>query len=501
MGSHYDALLQHLNDIHNLRMAAAVLDWDRETAMPEGAAASRATQLSVLARLSHEKFVSEKTAELLEKAEAELNGADYDSDEASMVRIARRDYDEAVKLPSEFVAEMTRLTAMAHGEWAKAREAADFAAFRDTLKRIVDMKRQEAEYRGGGEHPYDALLREYEYGMTTAQVKEIFESHKPALVELIAAINEVKDRVSDAPLRQPLDIAKQREFALSVIKAYGFDFSRGMQAESVHPFCTHFSRNDVRITTRFDPNHLNPALFGMMHEAGHGLYEQGVAPELDGTILDSGTSLGVHESQSRLWENIVGRSKGFWKWALPQLRKAFPGQFDDVDLETFYRAINKVEPSFIRVEADEATYNLHIMVRFELEQALLVGDVQVEDLPEAWNAKFESYLGIVPPNDALGCLQDVHWSVGLFGYFPTYALGNLLSAQYYAQAVKECPEIPEQIEQGEFSTLLSWLNDKIHRHGRKFTADELTQRITGQSIQADDYIQYLKDKFGEVYSL
>ena len=274
--------------------------------------------------------------------------------------------------------------------------------------------------------------------MTTAQVKAIFDAHKPALVDLIATINDYADRVDDSFLHQAFDVDKQKDFALNMIEAYGFDFQRGVQAISVHPFCTHFSSNDVRITTRFSPDFLNPALFGMMHEAGHGMYEQGISQTLEGTPMASGTSLAVHESQSRMWENIVGRSKGFWSWALPQLKDTFP-QLADVDLETFYKAINKVSQSFIRVEADEVNYNLHIILRFEIEQDMLDGSLKVADVPEAWNAKFHDYFGVTPPDDAQGCLQDVHWSAGIQGYFATYALGNLLSAQYYKKALQDQP--------------------------------------------------------------
>lgn len=332
-------------------------------------------------------------------------------------------------------------------------------------------------------------------------MRAIFDEHKPPLVSLIAAIKNSGVEVSDAVLHQPYDIDKQRTFALDVVKAYGFDFSRGRQDVAVHPFANGFSRNDVRITTRFYEDFLNPSLFGMMHEAGHGMYEQGIAPTLEGTILGSGTSLAVHESQSRMWENVVGRSRGFWSWAYPQLQALFPQQLAKTSLDEFYRAINKVQPSFIRVEADEATYNLHIMLRFELEMDIVAGKVKVADLPEEWNDRFEAYLGIEPPSDKVGVLQDVHWSSGLMGYFATYALGNLLAAQYYRKALAERPSIPGDIANGKFDTLLTWLQDNIHRHGRKFTSDELTRRITGEGIQSHYYTEYLQQKYGEIYGL
>ncbi|MEL6406413.1 MAG: carboxypeptidase M32 [Chloroflexota bacterium] len=499
MSEKYTQLVSRLKEITNLGNAAAVLSWDQETAMPAGGAAARASQMSTLARISHEMMVSDETARLLDDAEAEIDGKAYDSDEASMLRVVGQDYADATKLPSEFVAERTKTVALAHSTWAEARAKSDFSIFADTLKKLVDIALKEADYRGYDAHPYDALLGKYERGMTTAQVTEIFDGHRPQLVDLIARIADV-EQVDASFLNQPFAQEKQRDFALKMIEHYGFDFNRGIQAVSVHPFCTNFSKNDVRITTRFQDDFLNPALFGMMHEAGHGMYEQGIADSLEGTPLCNGTSLGVHESQSRMWENIVGRSKGFWSWALPQLKETFP-QLSDVSLDDFFKAINKVSPSYIRVEADEATYNLHIILRFEIEQGILTGKYAVDDLPEIWNSTFNDFLGITPTNDAEGVLQDVHWSAGLFGYFPTYALGNLLSVQYYNKAVSDHPSIPDEIASGKFDTLLTWLNTNVHQYGRKFTGQELTQRITGESIQSQDYITYLTDKYTEVYGL
>jgi carboxypeptidase Taq len=501
MAEKYQALLRHLQEVTNVQRALSVLEWDHQTQMPPGGAEARAAQMSTLARISHEMFTSDETARLLEEAAQELNDADYASDEASMVRVTQLDYEEEVKLPADFVAEESRAQALAHEVWAKARAEDNFRSFQPALENIMELAIRRAEYMGYVEQPYDALLNRYERGITTAQVKAIFDAHKPELVALIAAVSKNADRVDDAVLHQPFDIDKQKQFALDVVKGFGFDFNRGRQDIAVHPFATNFSNGDVRITTRFLPDFLNPALFGMMHEAGHGMYEQGVAASLDGTPLGNGTSLGVHESQSRMWENIVGRSKPFWDWALPKLKAVFPEQLASVDLDTFYKAINIVKPSYIRVEADEATYNLHIMLRFELESELIAGKVKVADLPEEWNDRFEAFLGITPPSDRLGVLQDIHWSAGLIGYFPTYALGNLLSSQYYNAAIKDNPSIPNDIANGKFDNLLTWLNQNIHQHGRKFTADELTQRITGESIQSRDYIQYLKTKFGEVYGL
>jgi len=499
MGTQYDALVARLKDIHNLNMASSMLGWDQQTQMPAGGAEARASQLATLSKLAHEMFTSDETGRLLEDAAGEV-GEIYESDAASMVRVLQEDYDESTKLPTDWVTEFTRLTSMADGIWVKARQDADFSQFQDTLERIIEMVRQKTEYLGYEDHPYTALLNQYERGITTTQVRQIFDDHKPGLIDLIAGITENADKVDDSILRRPYDIEKQREFATKMITAYGFDFSRGYQAISVHPFCTHFSSNDVRITTRFEPSFLNPALFGMMHEAGHGMYEQGIGQNLEGTPLASGTSLGVHESQSRMWENLVGRSKGFWSWALPQLKEVFP-HLESVDLNTFYKAINKSAPSFIRVEADEVNYNLHIILRFEIELDLISGDLAVKDAPEAWNTKFNEFFGITPPDDAQGVLQDVHWSYGIQGYFPTYALGNLLSVQYYNKAVEQHPSIPSDIANGKFDTLLTWLQDNIHQHGRKFTSDELTNRVTGGSIQSKDYLAYLTTKYSDIYDL
>ena len=501
MGEKFDALKARLGEIHNLDMIAGLVGWDQQTYMPPGGAEAKASQMATLSRLGHEMFVSDETGRLIEDAAAEVEGMAYDSDEASLIRVIREDYTEQTKLPTELVAELTRQTALAHEVWANARQGNDFRAFQPALEKIVELTIRQAEYLGYQDEPYDALLNQYERGITAKQVKAIFDEHKPELVQLIADVRANADAVSDAVLHQPFDVDKQRTFGLNVVQKYGYDLTRGRQDVAVHPFCTHFSRNDVRITTRFNPEWLNPALFGTMHEAGHAMYEQGIAPALEGSPLASGASLAVHESQSRMWENVVGRSKGFWSWALPQLKATFPDQLGSVDLDTFYKAINKVQPSYIRVEADEATYNLHIMLRFELESEMVAGRLNIADLPEEWNDRFEAFFGITPQSDTLGVLQDVHWSSGLIGYFPTYALGNLLAAQYYNQALKAHPSIPDEIASGQFDTLRGWLNTNIHQHGRKFTSEELTRRVTGESIQSRDYIQYLKTKFSDVYGL
>lgn len=501
MGQKYDALLARLRDVNNLGQATAVLHWDMETQMPPGGAAARGAQMATLSRISHELFTSDETGQLLEDAAAEIDSAEYDSNEASMIRVVQQDYEDATKLPTDFVAEFTQLTSDAHHSWVEARAKDDFSIFESDLQRIIEMSRQKAEYLGYESNPYDALLQEYERSLTSAQVKALFDGHKQDLIDLVAAVSDVKDGVDDAMLHQDFPTADQRAFGEMVAQAIGYDFQRGRLDVSVHPFSTSFSKNDSRITTRYDEQWLNPALFGTMHECGHSMYEQGVSDDLEGTMLGDGTSLSVHESQSRTWENLVGRSKGFWQWAFPKLVEQFPAQFDGVDAESFYKAVNKVSPSLIRVEADEATYNLHIMLRFEIEQAIIKGDIPVKQIPEAWNSMFNEFLGVTPPNNAQGCLQDIHWSMGGFGYFSTYALGNLLSVQYYNQAVQDVPSIPDDIASGNFGTLLAWSNENIHRHGRKYDTNELTKRVTGEAISSTPYIAYLKQKYSEIYGL
>lgn len=496
-----DELKARLSELNNVNRAAAILGWDQQTMMPPGGAEARARQLGTLSKIAHEIQTADETGRLIEDAKKEVAGMDYESDDAALVRAAEYDYEQATKLPTDLVVAITETTTLAHEVWVEARANNDFEHFRPMLEKIFDLTHQMVECFGYKEVPYDALLDQYERGMPTREVKRLFDELKQELVPLVKAIAENQDAVDDSVLHRSYPIDKQREFGEKVVSAYGFDFKRGRQDLAVHPFCTHFSANDVRITTRFDPNWINPALFGTMHESGHGMYEQGVAQNLDNSILGSGTSLGVHESQSRMWENIVGRSRGFWGHFYPELQALFPDALNGVTVDTFYKAINKSYPSFIRVEADEVTYNLHIMVRFELEQAIMNGELAIKDLPAAWNAKFEDYLGIVPPNDAQGVLQDVHWSSGLIGYFPTYSLGNLLSVQFYDKAVQEHPEIPNEIARGKFDTLLNWLRVNIHQHGRKFTPQELVQHVTGTSIQTGPFMRYLTEKYTDIYNL
>jgi len=495
-------LKTHLADVIHLQHAAGVLGWDQQTYMPPGGAEARAEQLATLSRLAHEMFVAETTGALLEQAAAEVDGAGYDSDEAALVRVVQHDYDLATRVPTKLVEEIARTTTLAHEVWAKARQENDFASFAPMLDKIYDLMRQQADALGYEDRMYDALLDQYEPGMKTAQVEALFAELREELVPFVAAIFERLDAVDDTPVKLNYDIDKQAEFGLKVIEQLGYDMTRGRQDKAVHPFTTEFSINDVRITTRYQEDWMPAALFGSIHEAGHAMYEQGSDPRLEGTMLAGGTSLGVHESQSRMWENLVGRSRGFWQYFYPDLQKLFPEQLGAVSLDAFYKAINAVSRSLIRVEADEVTYNLHIMLRFEMENDLLEGKLAVKDAPDYWNAKMESYLGITPPdNGKHGVLQDVHWSSGLVGYFPTYSLGNFLSVQYWDKALADVPSIPDDIASGNFATLLDWLRANIHVHGRKYWPTELTERVTGEPIQVRSFMRYLKDKYTPIYDL
>lgn len=501
MADHLSALRERLTDVHNLRTAAALLGWDQQTYMPAGGAGTRAAQLGTLSKLAHELFVDSRTGRLLAEAEAQAASLDYDSDEAALLRVVRRDYDLETRLPVELVVETAQVTALAFDEWQRSRAADDWPRFAPWLQRIVDLTRRRAEALGYPEQPYDALLDQYEPDMRTSRVGAIFQELKAALVPLVQRVAAQSDRVDDAVLRRDYDEAVQEDFGREVAQRLGYDFTRGRLDRSAHPFTQGVGRGDVRITTRYERNWLPGALFGTIHETGHAVYEQGIEPALDNTVLGTGTSLGIHESQSRLWENIVGRSLGFWTFFYPRLQERFPGALAGVDLDSFYRAINRSAPSLIRVEADELTYNLHIIIRFEMELGLLAGDIRVADAPAAWNERYLNDLGLTPPDDRHGILQDVHWSGGSIGYFPTYTLGNLMSVQFYEQAVADEPGIPAEIEQGRFGSLLAWLQERIYRHGRKYLPEELLRRVTGEPLRTGPYIQYLQRKYGGIYDL
>lgn len=493
-------LREQMAEVADLQAASALLDWDQQTYMPPGAAQARAQQMATIDRLAHQQLTSDSIGELLQTAQSEVEGLDPDSNEARLVKVTQRDFDRERRIPSRWVSEFSQATVLAHQIWQEARGTSDFSKFEPSLERIVGLRQEYASFFEPYESIYDPLFEAFEPGMKTAQIRAVFAELRPALVDLAQRIAERADRVDDSFLHGKFEDAPQWEFGLEVLQRMGYDFQRGRQDRSAHPFTTSFSNDDVRITTRVEGELLTSALFSSLHEGGHALYEQGVDPQLQRSPLAGGASLSLHESQSRLWENLVGRSRPFWRFFFPELKERF-GQLHNVSLEDFYRAVNRVSPSLIRVDADEVTYNLHIMVRFELEQELLEGRVRVKDLPPAWNQKMNEYLGIVPPNDAQGILQDVHWSGGAMGYFPTYTLGNLISVEFYQSALRDCPQIWAEMEQGRFDSLLDWLRQHVHIFGRKFEPLELLRRATGQELSAQPYLSYLHEKFTEIYQL
>ena len=498
----YLELKQRLGAIHDLRMANELLSWDQVVMMPAGGAGSRAEQMATLETIAHERFISPEVGQLLDRLRAFEEGEPRDSDAACLIRQTRIDYEKSRKVPTELSAEMTRVSSLSRNAWAEARAKSDFSMFEPHLVQMLDLKKRYVDLFQPAGDPYDVVLDDYERAMPTSEVAAIFAELKAAIVPLIAAIADRRDRASDAPLHGRFPKDAQREFCLSIVRKFGFTDEQWRLDPTTHPFATNTGLGDIRITTRYYEDFLAPSLFGTMHECGHGLYEHGVSSSLERTPICQGASLGLHESQSRLWENIVGRSRPFWRCFYPQLQAAFPGQFRDVDLETFYRAVNTVQPGFIRVEADELTYGLHVILRFELERDMLAGRVQVKDLPKVWNDRMREYLGVDVPNDAKGVLQDVHWSLGLFGYFPTYALGNIISAQIWERALAEMPDLPAQFERGEFSALREWLRTHLHCHGRKFTPKETLEKVTGsKTIDVGPFVAYARGKFGEIYGV
>ena len=500
MSEKLEQLKSLLAEVSDLNHVQALLGWDQQTYMPQGGAEARGNQLATLGKISHEKFTSDEIGKLLGDLEKELEGIDPDSDNSRLLKVTRHDYDQATRVPSNFVAEFAVVTSKAFEAWVEARAKSDFSIFEPHLEKVVELNQRFVTFFPPADHPYDVLLDQFERGMKTADVKAIFDALRPQQVELLKAIAD-KPQVNDEFLHVEYDEKKMWDFSEVIATKFGYDWKRGRQDKSAHPFTTNFSINDVRITTRFEQDNPTVMLFSTMHETGHGLYELGSNQAYERTPLAGGTSLAVHESQSRMWENLVGRSMPFWEYFYPEFKKLFPAQVGDVDLDTFFKGINKVESSLIRVNADEATYNMHIMLRLELEISMVEGTVRVKDLPEIWNAKMDDYLGVVPPNNAKGVLQDVHWSGGTLGYFSTYALGNLISAQLWEKINADIPDLADQFRAGDFSSLLSWLHEKIHIHGAKYEPQELVQRVTGSKINSDAYVRYLKKKFSDIYEL
>lgn len=500
MSEKLSKLKELLGEVSDISRAASVLSWDQQVNMPPGGSAGRGQQMATLGKIAQEKFTSDEIGKLLDDLKQEFAGADADSDDAALIRVAARNYDKAKRVPPEFVAEQAIVSTKAFEAWVEARKKSDFSIFQPHLEKNLELVKKYVSFFPPADHPYDTLLNDYEPGMKTAEVKEIFNGMRPKQVKLIKAIADSK-QVKDDFLHKKYNEKKLWDFGVNVITQYGYDWNRGRQDKAPHPFETTFNVNDVRITTRFEADNPMATLFSTFHESGHAMYEQGINPAYERTSLSGGTSLAIHESQSRMWENLVGRSLPFWEHFFPALKKTFSSQLDGVSLKSFYKAINKVEPSFIRVNADEATYNLHIMLRLELEIGMVEGSINTKDLPEIWNAKMREYLGITPPNDAKGVLQDIHWSYGSIGYFSTYALGNLVSAQLWEKINKDIRNLDDQIRQGNFSELLGWLRAKVHVHGHKYDPQDLVQKITGSKITSEPYVRYLTKKYSEIYGL
>ena len=485
----------------DLRNAAQLLDWDQHTMMPPRGAPARAETVATVQRISHEMFVSDETGRLIEGAANFLNGAPTGSDEAALVRVTRRRWEKARRVPSKLAADLARASSVGHQAWVVARERSDFAGFVPYLERNVELVRWYIDCFDNFDCPYDVLLDDYEPGGRTSDVARLFEELKSELRPLIAVVGEHADRVDDSVLHGEFPVDGQRQLVRWLLEQMGFDRSAWRIDDAVHPFATSFSNHDVRITTRWDESFLPTSVYGAMHECGHGLYEEGVAQSLQRSPLGHAESLGLHESQSRLWENMVGRGRPFCGVLAPRIANVFGGAVSGLDGETLYRAVNRVVPSLIRVEADEVTYGLHIVLRFELEQELVEGRLAIRDLPEAWNARYKDYLGVDVPDDAHGVLQDVHWAAGLIGYFPTYALGNLIAGQMFARANADLPDLDVQIGSGDLHGLREWLREHVHRHGAKFSSDELLNRLVGGPIAVGPFVEYLKAKLGHVYDL
>jgi carboxypeptidase Taq len=500
----YEKLRAELREIGIIGTIGALLSWDEQVIQPKANAAKafRADQMAFVAKLNHERSTSKKLGDLISAAEDEVKSQDRYSDAAVVARNARRDYDRATKLPAELVAEMAKTEVLGQNAWAEARKKSDYPSFKPWLAKWFDLKKQEVKCVGYKEHPYDALLDTFEPYELTSAVRGVFEQLKKPLVELVGKIGGSSKKAPIEIMERAYPVKAQEELGRAAASAIGFDFESGRLDVSVHPFCSGIAAGDTRMTTRYHEHHFNDAFFGVLHETGHALYEQGL-PKSDhtGTALGESISLGIHESQSRMWENLVGRSRAFWKFFMPKAREAFPQTLNGVTEEQFYFAANAVQPSFIRVEADETTYNLHTLIRFELEQLLINDELGVDDVPQAWNERYKKYLGITPPDAAKGCLQDVHWSAGLIGYFSTYTLGNLYAAQFFEQARKDLGDLDAMFAKGEFRPLLDWLRQNIHRHGRRYTARELVKKVTGRDLSAEPLMRYLSGKAAELYGV
>ncbi len=483
-------LKERLAEISDIYRSMGVLGWDQRVMMPPLGTPARAEALATLGRIAHEKLVDDEIGSLLERLRPLEESLEYDSDDASLIRVTRRDWEKQRRVPSELRAEMTRAGSQGHIVWAKARASNDFASFLPVLERNLELKRRYVECFEWDDSPYTPLLDDFEPLMTSTEVAEVFDTVQPVLSELVRDAPEIDSSFLELPYPEDL----QRTFAERVVATVGFEEGAWRLDPTLHPFCTSFSTRDVRLTTRYNATGLD-SLWSTMHEAGHGLYAHGIAPSLERTLLATSPSLGLNESQSRTWENLVGRSRAFWSHWYEPLQETFPTQLGDVDFDDFLAAINRAEPGLIRVEADETTYSLHIILRFNLERQLIEGTLAPKDVPEAWNQGMRDLLGVEVPNDAVGVLQDVHWSSGGIGYFPTYALGNVISLQIWAAVREAIPDLDSQMEVGELGNLSTWLRDNLYSLGRKLTPKETIERLTGTpTIDPQPYLTYLREK-------
>ncbi len=492
------ALRGRLAELADLESVGSLLEWDHQTMMPPLGASARAHSVATLSQIHHERFTEPQTGRLLEAAAAELDGAESDSDDAALVRVVGRRWEKARRVPVELAAEIAHAGAEGHDAWVAARARSDFASFAPYLERNLTLARRYVECFDWFECPYDALLDDYDPGMRTKVVARLLDELRGELVPLIKTLTEHSSRAPASCLHGQFRVDRQRQLVNEVLALMGFDWRSWRMDDTVHPFETSIGAGDTRITTRWDDSFFPMGLYGAMHECGHGLYEAGIASDLRRTTIGHGESLSLHESQSRMWENMVGRSRSFCNVLAPRISALFG---IDLDADTLFRAVNHVAPSLIRVEADEATYGLHIVLRFELEQELIEGRLAVRDLPEAWNERVAKYFGIEVPDAAHGVLQDVHWSSGTIGYFPTYALGNLIAGQLWERAHADMPDLDEHIGAGELAPLREWLGEHVHRHGAKFTSAELLERVVGAPIAVGPFVSYLKRKLSEAYDL
>ncbi|MGX9857145.1 carboxypeptidase M32 (plasmid) [Limimaricola variabilis] len=505
----YDKLIEVSGRVNDLLNAGSILSWDARTMMPKGGSETRSKQLATLAVAARDLVCSDEMKRALDGAEGEVKGRAEDSPERRIVAQVREAVDYHERIPSELLRRKTELGSAGHGIWAEAREKADFSIFAPALKTMVEISREMAEAIGYEDHPYDALMYRFEPGTTTSQLRTLFSRLREGMLPLVHAIAEAEQPRSDFLYRH-YPVEAQMGFALRMAERIGYDLDRGRLDTTVHPFEISFTRNDVRITTRVNPGYMPMSLFGALHEAGHAMYEQGADPayvrtplatDLVGLYAVSGVSFGAHESQSRLWENHVGRSRAFWENHFSEIRAAYPGTLDDVSATEFYRAINRSRPSLIRVESDELTYDFHIMLRVELESRLIEGSLSVDDLPEAWNAGMKDYLGVEVPDDAQGVLQDVHWSSGQIGTFCNYTIGNIMAAQLFETALAADPGIRTALNGADYAPLRGWLDEHVARHGRRYSRDELLVNATGRALDPEPYLRHLTSKYSEIYGL